>query len=375
MVNTVSTSRSAPDRWVKTFAFMFWDKLKAHALLIVLCIIFFIASYIMNLSMGREMGQSAGAYLGLVFWLILPIAIASSLILVFLYLLIIKRPKSPTKAMINFYRPLVTDPQRYANALTVISCMLLSFIAFADMKPLIPMINDYSWDETFMRLDRFIHFGHDPWRLLAPIFGHPIPTQWINYIYNIWLLVMFTFWMGAAWSNKTHLKHKSSEGWERQFLISFILCWIVGGMVFATLFSSMGPAFYDLVNSANNPYAAQVMALGAIHETHNLWAVDTHAMLREAYLNPAPGQLSGISAMPSVHNATSTLFMLAAYRINKNFGHIMAVFLGFIIIGSVHLAWHYAVDAYAGIVIALILWWVAGKLLPWQDRLVGRHLY
>ena len=368
MVSTTLSSDVKPRDWLKTTVQMLWDKVRAHALLIVLCVIFFSAAFAMNLFMGRDMGTTAGPYLGIVFGFILPIAFAASLILVFLYLLIIKRPPSPTKAMIAIYRPLLTNPQRYANAIPVIGCMLLGFVAFADMKPLIPLMNEYSWDESFMRLDRLLHFGQDPWRLLDPILGHPIVTQWVNYAYNIWFIVMFSFWMGAAWSKKSHSDHKTTNGWERQFLVSFILSWIIGGMILATMFSSMGPAFYDLVDPVNNPYAAQVASLGAIHEAHSLWAVDSHEMLRNAYLNPAPGQLSGISAMPSIHNATSTLFMLAAYRINKKFGHIMLAFLVCIILGSVHLAWHYAVDAYLGIIIAVILWKTSAILLRLQDK-------
>jgi len=97
----------------------------------------------------------------------------------------------------------------------------------------------------------------------------------------------------------------------------------------------MGPAFYDLVNADANPFAAQMAFLGGINESHNVLALGAQDMLREGYLNPASGGLSGISAMPSLHNATSTLFMLAAYRIHKNFGHVMLAFLMCIIIGSV----------------------------------------
>jgi len=371
MVSTILNSKISAKLWLKTFAKLLWDKVKAHALLITLCAAFFIASLAMNLSLERDMGASAGPYLSLVFGFILPITFAASLILVFLYLLLIKRPESPSKAMIEFYRPLLNNPERYANGLVVIGCMLLGFVAFADMKPLIPLINAYSWDESFMHLDRLLHFGQDPWRLLEPILGSAIVTQWINYAYNIWFLIMFSFWIGAAWSTKSHHMHNQTQGWERQFLVSFILCWIVGGMILATLFSSMGPAFYDLINPADNPYAAQMIMLEAIHETHPLWAVDSHAMLRDAYLNPASGQLSGISAMPSIHNATSTIFMLAAYRINKKFGHVMLAFLMCIILGSVHLAWHYAVDAYLGIIIAVILWKLSAILISWQDRLIA----
>lgn len=370
MVDAILTYKSSATLWLKVFAGLVWDKCKAHAFLILLCLAFFTSAFIINISLERELGSSANSYLEFVFGFILPIAFVTSFILVFLYLLLIKRSKSPTKAISAFYRPLLTNPQRYANAIPVIGCLLLAFIAFADMKPLIPTFNPYSWDERFMRLDRLLHFGHDPWRLLDPFLGHPLVTQWINYIYNIWYIIMFSFWIGASWSTKTHKDHALNRSWERQFLLSFVLCWIIGGMMIATVYSSMGPAFYDLIDPINNPYSVQIAKLDNIHNTHTLWAVDTQALLRETFLNEIAGELSGISAMPSIHNATSTLFMLAAYRINKKFGHLMLVFMTCILFGSVHLAWHYAVDAYLGILIALILWKLTGILIQWQDNVL-----
>ena len=107
----------------------------------------------------------------------------------------------------------------------------------------------------------------------------------------------------------------------------------------------------------------------SFNQDGKIYALGTQDLLRESYLNPEnKGGLSGISAMPSMHNATSTLFMLAAFRINKVLGYAMVVFLGFIIIGSVHLAWHYAIDSYVGITIALIIWWISGKSLEIQDK-------
>ena len=368
MVSTTISSDSNRKPLTNWCVDLVFDKVRAHAILLIVSVLFLAAAFGINISLGRDIGASAGPYLGIMFGLILPVTFAASLILVFLYLLIIKRPDSPTKAMINFYRPLLTNPQRYANALIILGGMILAFMAFGETKPLIPVMNSYSWDERFMRLDRLIHFGQDPWRLIDPVLGHELVTQWINYAYNMWFLIMFSFWMAAAWSTRSHAEHGLPQAWERQFALSFILTWIVGGIILATVFSSLGPAFYDLVDTANNPYAAQMVQLHAVHESHNLWAINTQDMLRNAYLNPAPGQLSGISAMPSIHNATSTIFMLAAYRINKRFGHVMLAFLICIMLGSVHLAWHYAVDAYLGILIAVVIWKISAPLLRWQDR-------
>jgi hypothetical protein len=38
-------------------------------------------------------------------------------------------------------------------------------------------------------------------------------------------------------------------------------------------------------------------------------------------------------------------------------------------IGSVHLAWHYAIDGYVGALVAVFGWWAAGKLVRWDRAL------
>jgi hypothetical protein len=48
-------------------------------------------------------------------------------------------------------------------------------------------------------------------------------------------------------------------------------------------------------------------------------------------------------------------------------GWIFGAFLLVILIGSVHLGWHYAIDGYVGIIGTLILWWACGRLLRWPS--------
>ena len=337
------------------------EQMRAHALLVVSCILYFCVALIITLSLGKPFGFSAWPYLEMIFTIMVPLTFMGSLILVFFYMALVKKPKHLTRAFIDFYKPYIISPKRWAKAIPGIAIMMLGFMAFTEMKSVIPLMNPYSWDIAFMELDRLLHFGQDPWQLLQPLFGSTAPTLTLNFIYNLWFFVMFGFWLASGWTQE-------DNGWERQFLLSFIWCWIIGGTILAIIFSSMGPAFYDLVNTSSNPYAAQMSFLQGINETHEVLALGTQDILREGYLNPSSGGLSGISAMPSLHNATSTLFMLAAYRIHKIFGHVMLAFLACIIIGSVHLVWHYAVDAYAGIIIALILWKLSGVALRWQDK-------
>lgn len=364
MADQISSSFESADLPVKNFLKLASYQLRAHALLVISCVIYFITAVIITTSLGKAFGFSAWPYLEMIFVFMVPLSFMASLIAVFFYMAIVKRPKNLTGAFIEFYKPLILNPTRWAKAVPAIGVMMLGFMAFTEMKSVIPLLNPYGWDVAFMELDRFLHFGQDPWQLLQPLFGSNAPTLILNFIYNLWFFIMFGFWLTAGWTKK-------DMRWERQFLLSFIWCWIIGGTVLATLLSSMGPAFYDLVNADINPYTAQMAFLSDVNESHEVLALGAQDMLRAGYLNPSNGGLSGISAMPSLHNATSTLFMLAAYRIHKGFGHVMLAFLICIMIGSVHLAWHYAVDAYLGIFIALVIWKISGRAIEWQDRMLA----
>ena len=87
-------------------------------------------------------------------------------------------------------------------------------------------------------------------------------------------------------------------------------------------------------------------------------------MLWEGYV--AEGKARGISAMPSMHVGSTALMMFFAYGWKRWAGHLAAVFVAIIVIGSVMLAWHYAVDAYLGLIAAWACWKSAGRIAAWD---------
>ena len=50
----------------------------------------------------------------------------------------------------------------------------------------------------------------------------------------------------------------------------------------------------------------------------------------------------------------------------RTLGIAFTTFAGFIVIGSVHLGWHYAIDDYAAIIGTWLIWWAVGRLLNRQ---------
>jgi hypothetical protein len=75
---------------------------------------------------------------------------------------------------------------------------------------------------------------------------------------------------------------------------------------------------------------------------------------------------SGISAMPSVHNALAALFAMASFKLNRIAGWLLTFYAAFIWIGSIHLGWHYALDGIVAIALTFGIWHVCGRI---ADRL------
>ncbi len=244
------------------------------------------------------------------------------------------------------------------------SLLLAAFMAaFLHDKMLIPVISPYSWDATFAAWDRAVFMGRHPWEILHPFLGFPIATNALDVLYALWVPLVFIFWGGLFASPSIN------RDLRNQYWISTLLCWIVLGLVLATLLSSAGPCYYTEIVGAPSPYAKLDAYLADVSKTSVLGSSALKDYLWAIYEGriDAPG---GISAMPSMHNAQATLFALAALSINRYFGIVMIVYAVAIFVGSVHLGWHYGIDSIAGCAGALAVWHGVAvcRRKPWAGR-------
>ena len=238
-------------------------------------------------------------------------------------------------------------------------------VSFAALKDQIPAIHPFAWDKSFMEWDRVIGMGRQPWEILQPWLGHAWITVGINFAYDGWFLLMFLVLFSQAFAAK-------SSALRLQFLLAFSFAWFIGGNVLAVALSSAGPCFYGLLFPGHSPYAAQIAYLDAVSRDWPVWSVNVQHTLWNDYI-AGHGRLGGISAMPSMHVTIAALMAIWGWRVSRVTGSALTAFALVIFIGSIHLAWHYAVDGIAGIALAALFWAMAGAVVRASERYSVGH--
>ncbi|WP_306116022.1 MULTISPECIES: phosphatase PAP2 family protein [unclassified Roseovarius] len=297
------------------------------------------------------------------FWMLLglvPIFLLSMVIWRFAHMVAHVRPTRPIGWLIRDLRDLlITDRARLASGAIAILGIVFFAVIFSYVKEAIPLLNPFAWDEAFAELDRLVHGGVDPYRLLLPALGNAAMFQIADLTYSTWFLLIYFFGFLAAMDRENPDRRNT-------FLFAFILSWIIGGSILATLFSSVGPIYFQAFGFGDQFLPLKDMLMRINAETP-LVAVELQAMLLDGYQNS--GGLGGISAMPSMHLATSWLMAFQAFRYTRALGWTMVAFAIMIQVSSVLLGWHYAIDGYFGFLVALVCWICGAGLARLQARI------
>ncbi len=309
-------------------------------------------------------GLAVSIYLGQSFWSstgprILSACKTLSMFMAANYLLwrlavaiLIEKPKKPIQWMISDLQRTLSNRKNVFDAGLGLFCIVALICTFSNMKDAIPDVNFYSWDPLFAHWDRVLHGGYDVWTLLWPVLGSPYVTTVINMAYHGWFVLIYMAVCLACIDRRDPNRSMA-------FLVAFALCWSVGGNLLATIFASVGPVYYEVFGFGDT-FTPQLELLKQSHEISPVWALEWHQKLLDGHFNDGP--IKGISAMPSMHVATSVLLALYGFAYSRLLGWALTVFAVVTILGSVHLAWHYAIDGYVSTALAIFLWWLAKKL-------------
>ncbi len=250
---------------------------------------------------------------------------------------------------------------------TLLMCALLPFQAtFTSVKNAISA-NGFQFDRVQADIDKIIHFNVDPWQWLYAVADSRIFLYIVevNYMF-VWFVLCFGLLYWIVVSPKT-------SGFRTRYVVTFILTWVILGNVMAGFYISAGPAYFGHVTGDYERFGEMIELLrrneghfnAAIKYQDYLW------LLRE---NDVSGLASGISAFPSVHVGLTMMNALFVLELNRRLGIAFLVYTAFIVMSSVYLAWHYAIDGYVSIAVVLVLYGATRWLETWNPEVFGRRV-
>lgn len=337
------------EKWLPDF----YKALREHAVLVAIICLYGVAMYAASryYQLPYSFTPNMLGYAELLY-----IPLASALSVHVISVMVFVRPDRLVEHLQHSLKPYFA-PSRLMPAFPVLLMFPLFASAFTFFKSAIPIIHPYAWDARLMQMDYLLHGGNHPWELLHVVVGYPIVTFIVNALYNLWFFVAHGMFVLLVFTTK-------KPEIRMRYLLSYMLLWIVLGTLGAIAFSSMGPCYDPDIARHAGPYAPLMDYLRKTNETIPVWSLGVQEFLWDNYQNNRAGMGSGISAMPSLHVAIACLMAITGWQYSRRIGAILAVYALIIFVGAVHLGWHYALDGYAGVIGAGIIWWLVGR---WQS--------
>jgi hypothetical protein len=237
-------------------------------------------------------------------------------------------------------RLLAELPSFYGFAVGVM-LVTAQMAALSWTKIMLPIASPFWADPLLANLDHTI-LRVEPWRVAEAVFGWAAPL--IDRAYVTWAPIKLATLTILLALPETRTKSRA--------LIAYFAI-MASAAIGQYLLSSGGPVFYARLGFGDR-FADLPM---------EPWVATTTAYLWHDYLNAGGDIGGGISAMPSLHVAMALWVALVVRAYVPRLAVLGFAYFSAILIGSVLLGWHYAVDGIAAIAIAAVVWRLAGKFV------------
>lgn len=225
----------------------------------------------------------------------------------------------------------------------------LQMAALTWLKEMLPLVIPFWADPMLASLERSI-LTIDAWRLVPEALVRPLDV-----IYPSWAPIKFLALLLMLCLPASKLKSTA--------LLAYFLTLGLMGVTGQYLFSSVGPIFYDRLLGGDHfaPLTARLQEQAPI-------ASLASSYLWNSFVMQEPGIGAGISAMPSVHVASTTWMALALSAAWPKARVLVWSFWLAIFIGSFALGWHYVLDSVVGTIGAIACWKLAVLYLRFNDK-------
>ncbi|MFI5182414.1 MAG: phosphatase PAP2 family protein [Thermoanaerobaculia bacterium] len=251
-------------------------------------------------------------------------------------------------ARARLYLRLLSRPENLLDLSRMLIVLGLVTWSYSWLKVFVTHLNRWVTDPLLASADFRLHLGINPNRFLIELFPYPALWQGVDYYY-----AGFVFTLGAGFA----LLASALDSRERsRFAAGFAVLWIAGSWFYVAL-PSLGPCYVF-----PEDYTAVRAHLPLQTETQRLliaqYRIVTSGMKPGTELNP----VFGIAAMPSLHVAGQAFLAFAARKRHPRLALFFAVLSILTFLGSLVTGWHYAVDGYAGFLLAWGAWRLGTRL-------------
>jgi hypothetical protein len=226
-------------------------------------------------------------------------------------------------------------PHRLVLVLSALLAYYVVYFCYHNLKSWV--VFQHPRDDMLQRLDRWLFFGHSPAVLLHDVLGQNIAAYVLTAVYmSFSTVVLFSVVAALVFPRRI------CDGYV--FIASAIWVWIIGvGSYY--LIPSLGP-----FSSAPQDFAGLAHTFTQDTQAHYL-AQRVHVLTDPL----APDATAQIASFASLHVAVIGLILLMThyYRLRRTARAMTAYLIG-IVLATIYLGWHFAVDVAAGLVIACV---------------------
>ncbi len=236
-------------------------------------------------------------------------------------------------------RAVLAPAQLVLLARVWLAAMVMTY-AYSWLKVSVPLLHRELYDAALWRLDRALHLGVSPSLFAVELFGRSAAAPWIDFWYALWLTTVL------AAQSVIFLSREPAR--RRNFALACSLLWLTGALVYLAI-PAVGPAFFSPDVFAEvlprMPYAATMEG--------KLWS--NYLAMVSARDQGAVFQFKpflAVAALPSLHVGAHWMFALWARRHARRWFLPLAIATALTFVGSLLTGLHYAVDGYAGMLLA-----------------------
>jgi hypothetical protein len=292
----------------------------------------------------KKLIDPEGSFLG-PSWLRLPLLLLGALLLDMLpRTLWFSRgnPKLMPAIVRDRWRTHWNKERRILVALGIV-CFYVVYVSYRNLKSFLPFVRDTMYDRELHMLDRALLFGYDPAHVLHGILGEGFMAWPLSYVY-LWFLPLVplavTAWL--VWS-----RNMSYGYW---FVTSQCVAWTLGTASYYAL-PTLGPGLQYIWLYEGLPFTPTSQLMESLQYGR--------ANVRLGVVEDAVQSVAGFA---SLHVAITLLVaLMVQFTVRSTvLRWIFWVNFGVTVVATLYFGWHYIADDIAGVMIALVSFYIGG---------------